>query len=86
MLQFMMAFQLKAALFLTLVCSSLAEEAQNNQSGGVTGFFESWFDKVSSWFGSFGSPFSTLVNIDVVEINNKSARSNLKRHIYLQRK
>ena len=75
----MIAFQLRAALFVTLVCSSLAEETQ---SGGVTGFFESWFDKVSSWFGSFGSPFSTLVNIDVVEINNKSARFNSKRHIY----
>ena len=81
MLQFMIAFQLRAALFVTLVCSSLAEETQSTQSGGVTGFFESWFDKVSSWFGSFGSPFSTLVNIDVVEINNKSARFNLKRHI-----
>ena len=75
----MFAFQLRAALFVTLVCSSLAEETQ---SGGVAGFFESWFDKVSSWFGSFGSPFSTLVNIDVVEINNKSARFNSKRHIY----
>ena len=77
LLQFMIAFQLRAALFLTLVCSSLAapEETQGDQSaGGALGFFNSWFDKIFSWFGSFGSPFSTSVNIDVVEINNKSAR------------
>ena len=77
LLQFMIAFQLRAALFLTLVCSSLAapEETQGDQSaGGASSFFNSWFDKIFSWFSSFGSPFSTSVNIDVVEINNKSAR------------
>merc|ERR1712222_147596 len=42
-----------------------------SQSGGVggQGFF-------GSWFGSFGSPFSKSVNIDVVKINNKSASLN----------
>ena len=69
----MIAFQLRAALFLTLVASALAAP-EESQSGGVGGFFNSWFDKIFSWFGSFGSPFSTSVNIDVVEINNKSAR------------
>ena len=73
LLQFMIAFQLRAALFLTLVASALAVP-EESQSGGVGGFFNSWFDKIFSWFGSFGSPFSTSVNIDVVEINNKSAR------------
>ena len=71
----MIAFQLRAALFLTLVSSALAA-TDESQSGGLggQGFFGSWFDKVFSWFGSFGSPFSTSVSIDVVEINNKSAR------------
>ena len=73
LLQFMIAFQLRAALFLTLVASALAAP-EESQSEGVGGFFNSWFDKIFSWFGSFGSPFSTSVNIDVVEINNKSAR------------
>ena len=73
----MIAFQLRAVLFLTLVCSSLAApgETQGDQSaGGASGFFNSWFDKIFSWFGSFGSQFSTSVNINVEEINNKSAR------------
>jgi len=71
--------KLRAVLFLTLVCSSLAApgETQGDQSeGGASGFFNSWFDKIFSWFGSFGSPFSTSVNINVEEINNKSASLN----------
>ena len=76
----MIAFQLRAALFLTLVSLNLAATDESQQSGGVggQGFFGSWFDKVFSWFGSFGSPFSTSVNIDVVKINNKSARYCIK--------
>merc|ERR1739838_260792 len=61
----------------TLVSLNLAA-TDESQSGGVggQGFFGSWFDKVFSWFGSFGSPFSKSVNIDVVKINNKSASLN----------
>ena len=83
MLQFMITFQIRAfLLLLSLVVSSLAapEAPEVHQSagggGGVFDFVNSWFDKISSWFGSFGfgSGFSSTVNIDVVDINNKSAR------------
>ena len=82
MLQFMITFQIRAfLLLLSLVVSSLAapeapEVQQSAGGGGVFDFVNSWFDKISSWFGSFGfgSGFSSTVNIDVVDINNKSAR------------
>jgi len=70
-------------LLLSLVVSSLAapeapEVHQSAGGGGVFDFVNSWFDKISSWFGSFGfgSGFSSTVNIDVVDINNKSASLN----------